>query len=89
MAFTPDNKNLIASYGGKLYSISIADNKATEIPFKVDIDLDMGPMVSFKYPIDDAEEGLVTQIRDAVPSPDGKHIAFTALKLHYKAIVSK
>ncbi|WP_411768578.1 amidohydrolase family protein [Winogradskyella sp. A3E31] len=83
MSFTPDNKNLIASYGGKIYSISIADNKATEIPFKVNIDLDMGPMVSFKYPIDDAEEGLVTQIRDAVPSPDGKQIAFTALNRLY------
>ncbi len=27
MSFTPDSKNLIASYGGKLYSIDIADNE--------------------------------------------------------------
>ncbi|WP_282043239.1 amidohydrolase family protein [Winogradskyella flava] len=83
MAFTPDSKNLIASYGGKLYSISISNNSAKEIPFSVDVDLDLGPMVSFKYPIDDSPEALVTQIRDAKPSPDGKHIAFTALNRLY------
>ncbi|MBC2846173.1 amidohydrolase family protein [Winogradskyella flava] len=83
MAFTPDSKNLIASYGGKLYSISISDNSAKEVPFSVDVDLDLGPMVSFKYPIDDSPEALVTQIRDAKPSPDGKHIAFTALNRLY------
>ena len=43
----------------------------------------MGPMVSFKYPIDDSAEGFVTQIRDAKPSPDGKQIAFTALNRLY------
>lgn len=83
MAFTPDSKNLIASYGGQLYSISISNNTANEIPFSVDVDLDLGPMVSFKYPIDDATEGLVTQIRDAKPSPDGKEIVFTALNRLY------
>ncbi|RNC79837.1 MAG: amidohydrolase [Winogradskyella sp.] len=83
MSFTPDNKNLIASYGGKIYSISIEDNTAKEIPFSVDIDIDMGPMVSFKYPIEDNSEGVVTQIRDAVPSPDGSKIAFTALNRLY------
>lgn len=83
MAFTPDSKNLITSYGGKLYSISISDNRATEIPFSVDVDLDIGPMLAFKYPINDAPEGFVTQIRDAKPSPDGKQIAFTALNRLY------
>ena len=83
MSFTPDSQFLIASYGGKIYKISIADNKATEIPFSVDVELDLGPMVSFKYPIDDSPEALVTQIRGAVPSPDGKQIAFTALNRVY------
>ncbi|MBL4904835.1 MAG: PD40 domain-containing protein, partial [Flavobacteriaceae bacterium] len=83
MDFTPDSKNLIASYGGKIYSISIASNKATEIPFNVDVELNMGPMVSFKYPISDAKESFVTQIRGAVPSPDGTKLAFTALNRLY------
>ncbi|MCO4821563.1 MAG: PD40 domain-containing protein [Flavobacteriaceae bacterium] len=83
MAFTPDSKNIIASYGGKIYSISIESNQATEIPFSVDVALDLGPMVSFKYPIDDANEAFVTQIRNAVPSPDGRKLTFTALNRLY------
>lgn len=83
MAFTPDSQHLIASYGGKIYSIAIETNKASEIPFTVDVSLDIGPMVSFKYPIDDSPEALVTQIRGAKPSPDGSQIAFTALNRLY------
>ena len=83
MDFTPDSKNLITSYGGKIYSVSLESNKATEIPFNVDVNLDLGPMVSFKYPIDDAPDAFVTQIRDAVPSPNGKMLAFTALNRLY------
>ena len=68
MSFTPDSKNLIASYGGKIYSISLGSNSATEIPFSVDVSLELGPRLKFNYPIDDKEEAFVTQIRDAKPS---------------------
>ena len=83
MSFTPDSKNLIASYGGKIHSISIDGNTASEIPFSVDVSLDMGPLLAFKYPIQDVEEALATQIRDAAPSPDGTKLAFTALNRLY------
>ena len=83
MSFTPDSKNLIASYGGKIYAISIGSNIATEIPFTVNVDLDMGPRLAFKYPVEDSKEALVTQIRDAKPSPDGTKLAFTALNRLY------
>lgn len=83
MSFTPDSNHLIASYGGKIYKIGITENSATEIPFSVDVDLDMGPRLSFKYPISDAPEALATQIRDAKPSPDGSKLTFTALNRLY------
>ncbi|WP_394970726.1 amidohydrolase family protein [uncultured Croceitalea sp.] len=83
MSFTPDSKNLIASYGGKIYSISIANNTATEIPFSADVKLDMGPLLQFKYPITDDAEAFATQIRNAKPSPDGSKLAFTALNRLY------
>ncbi len=83
MSFTPDNKNLIASYGGKIYSISLEGNSAVEIPFSVDMNLDLGPRLAFKYPVKDEVEALVTQIRDAKPSPDGSKLAFTALNRLY------
>ncbi|MFZ9661716.1 MAG: hypothetical protein ACO29O_07540, partial [Chitinophagaceae bacterium] len=83
MAFTPDNKFLLTSYGGKIWKISIPDGKATEIPFNVNLSLELGPRLEFKYPISDTSHALVTQIRDAVPSPDGKKLAFTALNRLY------
>lgn len=83
MSFTPDSKQLVASYDGKIYAISIEENMAKEIPFTVDVALDMGPRLSFKYPIKDDQEAFATQIRDAKPSPDGSKLAFTALNRLY------
>ena len=83
MAFTPDNKALIASYGGKIYRLPIADGKAEEIPFTANVSLELGPRLNFKYPITDTSHAIVNQIRDAVPSPDGKKLAFTALNRLY------
>ncbi|MCP9198469.1 amidohydrolase family protein [Gramella sp. GC03-9] len=83
MSFTPDSKNLIVFYGGKLHNIDIAQKSAKEIPFEVDLKLDLGPEVLFDYPIEDNETEQVTQIRDAVPSPDGSKLAFTALNRLY------
>ncbi len=79
MSFTPDNNNLIVSYGGKIHNIPVNGGSAAEIPFTVKTELEMGPEVLFKYPISDDKEMIATQIRDAVPSPDGKWLAFTVL----------
>ncbi|MGY8792845.1 MAG: amidohydrolase family protein, partial [Gammaproteobacteria bacterium] len=83
MSFTPDSKTLVASYGGKIYGVSIKENRADLIPFSVQVNLDLGPSLAFKYPIVDVSKGEISQIRDAVPSPDGSKIAFTALDRLY------
>lgn len=83
MAFTPDSKALIASFGGKIHRLPVDGSKATEIPFTADVNLDMGARLDFKYPISDTSHAIATQLRDAVPSPDGKRIAFTALNRLY------
>lgn len=84
MSFTPDSKNLIASYGGKFYSIPVNGGNAVNIPFEIETEFLMGPSVAdFKYPIKDDKNMVVTQIRDAVVSPDGKQVAFTALNRLY------
>ena len=85
MSFTPDSKNLIASYGGKFYSLPIAGGPAVNIPFAMETEFLAGPEVSFKYPIKDDKDMIATQIRDAVVSPDGKQIAFTVLNRLYTA----
>jgi Tol biopolymer transport system component len=83
MSFTPDSKELVASYGGKFYRIPIAGGEAIEIPFEVNTQIELGPKLEFKYPIKDDKNMIVTQIRDGKVSPDGKQIAFTALNRLY------
>ncbi len=79
MTFTPDNQAVIASYGGKLWRIPVDGGDATEIPFTIDVDMELGAELDFDYPIEDTPTFTAKQIRDAVPSPDGTQLAFTAL----------
>ena len=83
MSFTPDSKYLVATFGGKIWRINIADGKSSEIPFTVNLSLEMGPRLEFKYPVKDTSAAMATQIRDAIPSPDGKKLAFTVLDRLY------
>ncbi len=83
MAFTPDSKYLLTTYGGKIEKIDIATGAAIEIKYSVDVALDMGPRLYFNYKIKDTTAALANQIRDAVPSPDGKKLAFTVLNRLY------
>ncbi|WP_416439085.1 amidohydrolase family protein [Phnomibacter sp. MR] len=83
MSFTPDSKFVIASYGGKIWKLPVDGSAAQEIPFNADVRLEMGPRLYFNYAIKDTSHKLATQIRDAVPSPDGKKLAFTVLNRLY------
>ena len=79
MSFTPDSRHLVASYGGRIWKLPVEGGDAEEIPFRVRFDLALGPRVDFDYPIEDTPTFTVRQIRDAVPSPAGDRLAFTAL----------
>ncbi len=83
MAFTPDSKELITTWDGKLWRVPIAGGAAREIPFTAEVVQAMGPAVHFTYPIADSATFIVKQIRDAVPSPDGRRLAFVALDRVY------
>lgn len=83
MSFTPDSKDVIASYGGKFYRIPVAGGASIEIPFQMETEVELGPKLDFKYPITDDATMIVTQIRDPKVSPDGKRVVFTALNRLY------
>jgi Tol biopolymer transport system component len=83
MSFTPDSRYLVASYDGRIWKVPVAGDEAEEIPFTVSFDLGVGPEVHFDYPVRDDPTFTVRQIRDAVPSPDGTRLAFTALDRLY------
>ncbi len=83
MSFTPDSAALVASYGGSIWRVPIDGSQPSQIPFRVKTELQLGPRLDFDYPISDADQFIVRQIRDAVPSPDGTRLAFTALNRLY------
>src|SRR5262249_45301495 len=76
-ALTPDSKALITSYGGKIMRVEIPSGRASVIPFSADVELPMGPLAKFDYPVDDSVL-TVAQIRGARPSPDGTKLVFGA-----------
>jgi Tol biopolymer transport system component len=82
-AFTPDSREIVMSYGGQLWRVPVDGNDAQRIPFTADVEVAIGPELKFDYPISDDATFTVKQIRDAVPSPDGRRVAFTALNRLY------
>jgi Tol biopolymer transport system component len=83
MAFTPDSKELVATYGGRLWRIPVDGSAPIAVPFTVDEEVAVGPEVHFDYPVEDTPRFTVRQIRDAVPSPDETRLAFTVLNELY------
>ena len=79
MAFTPDSREVVVSYGGKIWRVPVDGSPPSAVPFTVDVDIDIGPALFFDYPIDDGPTFTAREIRGAVPSPDGRRLAFTAL----------
>ena len=83
MSFTPDSREVVAFYGGGLWRIPVDGSDPAPIPFRVDVNLDIGPEVDFDYRIEDTETFVAKQVRDAVPSPGGDRIAFSLLSHVY------
>ncbi|MEX2531824.1 MAG: amidohydrolase family protein [Gemmatimonadota bacterium] len=77
-AFTPDSREIVVSYGGKLWRVPLDGSDPAEIPFNAQVRAEIGPQLAFDYPVDDSPVHTAREIRDAVPSPDGSRIAFTA-----------
>ena len=83
MDFTPDSREVVASYGGKIWRLPVDERDPIEVPFRVNEDFVIGPQVKFDYDIDDSPTFTVRQIRDASPSPDGSRLAFASLDRLY------
>ena len=83
MSFTPDSRELVASWGGRIWRVPVSGGSPIEVPFRASVELPVGPQLAFDYPVHDSAEFSVRQIRDAVPSPDGARLAFVALDRLY------
>ncbi len=82
-AFTPDSRAVILSYGGELWRVPVDGSAPARIPFTVNADVALGPEVRFEYAVSDSATFQARQIRNTVPSPDGRRIAFTAVDRLY------
>lgn len=74
----PDNQHIIIWAGGKIRKINTQTLEVDNIPFKVDADLQVAERVHFKNPIE-TDSFTAKMISNAITSPDGKTLAFTAL----------
>ena len=77
-AFTPDSKAIVIAHHGKLWRIGVPDGRQTMIPFTADVDQMIAGAIKREFTYDDSTL-TVRQIRNARPSPDGKHLALVAL----------
>ncbi|HMT69623.1 MAG TPA: amidohydrolase, partial [Saprospiraceae bacterium] len=74
----PDDKEIVIWAKGKIVKINIADKKATDIPFTVNAKHKLMETVQFENKA--CEENFdVKVLRNAVTSPDGSQLVFSAL----------
>src|SRR5688572_561617 len=78
-SFTPDSRAIVVSYGGEIWRVGLDKSAAAKIPLEADVAIDIGPEVKFTNRIDVTPTFTAKQIRDAVPSPDDKRLAFSSL----------
>lgn len=77
-AFTPDSKSIVISYGGHIHRVDVASGNAVDIPFTAEVKQPLGPLVHSEHRVEGGQ--VVARIAsDPVLSPDGEHVAFSAL----------
>ena len=77
-AFLPGAKEIVYTNDGKFHRLNVATGEEKLIPFTAQVSQDIGPKLDFPQKV---EEGpvKVRLIQDAVESPNGKKLAFSAL----------
>jgi Tol biopolymer transport system component len=81
-AFTPDNKYVLAAYGGKIHRLDVQTLADSVVPMSVRVSQPVGSRLNFPIRVDDGPvQARLIQAPEL--SPDGKRLAFSALtKLH-------
>ncbi|TRZ41177.1 amidohydrolase family protein [Robertkochia solimangrovi] len=79
----PDGRSLVFWSDGKIHSLNTETLAITDIPFTVDVAIDIAETLHFSSPVTrDTFEPKT--IRQAVTSPDGKYLVFHALGYIWK-----
>src|SRR5215467_7819868 len=81
-AFLPGAKEIVYNQDGKIRRLNLETGSESVIPFSAEVSQDLGPKLDFPQKV---EQGpvRVRLIHDAVESPDGKRLAFSAMTRLY------
>ena len=81
-SFTPDSKHLFFTRDGGIAKVDITTKHVTQIPFSVDVALQVAPRLNFPWKV---QEGPVQAriLSDAQLSPDASKLAFAAFNRIY------
>jgi Tol biopolymer transport system component len=77
-AYLPGGKEIVYTNDGKFHRLNVATSEEKLIPFTAQVSQDIGPKLDFPQKVEDGAV-KVRLIQDAVESPDGKKLAFSAL----------
>jgi Tol biopolymer transport system component len=77
-AFTPDGREIVTTYGGRIWRVDVAGGEEREIPFSAEVSQKIGPKLHFPRRI---EQGPVRArlIQGPAQSPGGDRLAFSSL----------
>jgi Tol biopolymer transport system component len=77
-AFLPGAQEIVYNQNGKICRLNLASGTETVIPFTAQVSQEIGPKLDFPQKV---EQGpiKVRLIQDAIESPDGKKLAFSAM----------
>jgi Tol biopolymer transport system component len=81
-AFTPDGRSVQAAYGGKIHRIDARTGEDRVIPFSAKVSQPVNTRLNFPIRVDDGPV-RARLIQEPEPSPDGRHLAFSALTRLY------
>jgi Tol biopolymer transport system component len=81
-AFTPDGQSIVIAYDRKIRRVDVSNGKSTVIPFTAQVQLDLAQRLVFQHRVD---TGVVRarMIQSPALSPDGKRLAFSAMRRLY------
>lgn len=81
--FTPDDRSLVLSYGGKIHRVDIESGEATPVPFQATVRKEVKSWLNFPGRVPDSATVTARIIQNPVLSPKGDRVAFTAFRKLY------
>jgi len=81
-SFTPDGQTIVFNALGTIWRVDVLSGQKDEIPFIVDVKLDIGPDLTASYAVPQGDL-TATLIHDPRLSPDGEQIAASVLTKIY------